>query len=239
MKRIIMIIGVVLLISGMAWGEGDSRQKGKNRGNNSGSGNRNNRNEEYVSEDHLADYPLEDLSAAEQDGILLMREEEKLARDVYTALYDKWGLRIFDNISQSEQNHTEAVKGLIERYSLSDPMETDRPGVFENRELQELYDQLVARGSISLVDALKVGATIEDLDIFDLENLLDKSDNQDVRIVFQNLVKGSRNHLRSFMKQLERNGGSYDAAYISHEYFTRILESGQEQGHISDPGFEF
>ena len=239
MKRIIMIIGVVLLISGMVWGEENSWQKGKNQGNNTGGNNRNNRNEEHVSADHLSDYPLEDLSAAEQEGILLMREEEKLARDVYKALYDKWGLRIFNNISQSEQTHTEAVKGLIDRYSLSDPMETDEPGVFENQELQELYDQLVDRGSASLVDALKAGATIEDLDIFDLENLLDKSDNQDVRIVFQNLVKGSRNHLRSFMKQLERNGGSYDATYISHDYFTRILESGQEQGHYSDPGFEF
>jgi rubrerythrin len=102
-----------------------------------------------------------------------------------------------------------------------------------------LYDELVAQGSASLVDALQVGATVEDLDIFDLENLLQDADNQDVRIVFLNLIKGSRNHLRSFASQLSKNGSSYEAQYISRDYLSRILESSQETGSIQDPWFQF
>lgn len=39
------------------------------------------------------------LTDAETDGILFMREEEKLARDVYLGLADPWDLRVFENIA--------------------------------------------------------------------------------------------------------------------------------------------
>jgi hypothetical protein len=226
MKQLMIVLMVLILISGSVFGK-NSGQKGRNGENT------------FLSKDLVSNLPKEELSQAEIDGILLMREEEKLARDVYQALYQKWGLQIFDNISLSEQSHTEAIKGLIDRYSIPDPMANDVPGRFENQELQRLYDELVAQGSASLVDALQVGATVEDLDIFDLENLLQDADNQDVRIVFLNLIKGSRNHLRSFASQLSKNGSSYEAQYISRDYLSRILESSQETGSIQDPWFQF
>ena len=111
-----------------------------------------------------------DLSKEEIEGLLLMREEEKLARDVYTALYEKWNLRVFKSIGQgSEATHMDAMKRLLDRYNLEDPVGEDVPGVFQNEELQKAYNELVEKGSKSIGDALLVGAYIEDLDIYDLE----------------------------------------------------------------------
>ena len=141
------------------------------------------------------------LSAAEEESLAFMREEEKLARDVYTALYNIHGTKIFSNIAASEQSHTDAVLSLIERYGLVDPMQIDIYGSFENSELQLIYDNLVVSGSISSLEALYVGATVEELDIYDLQNQIDNIvDNEDIIFVYENLLKGSRNHLRSFDK---------------------------------------
>lgn len=95
------------------------------------------------------------LNASEVDSVLFMVEEEKLARDVYLTLYDKWGLITFSNIARSEQRHVDAVKYIIEKYGLEDPT-IDEIGVFKNEELQALYTQLVETGSKSLVDAIKL-----------------------------------------------------------------------------------
>ena len=180
------------------------------------------------------------LSESETTGILLMREEEKLARDVYLTLYDKWNLRTFSNIAGAESTHMEAIGVLIERYNLEDPIKSDTIGEFTNPEMQSLYTSLVAQGSKSLAEALKVGATIEDLDIYDLERLIADSDNDDVKIVYQNLLKGSRNHMRSFGRQLDRNGVDYSAQYISDSDLSKIVTSNTERGTvISNPNFNF
>ena len=174
--------------------------------------------------------PLEDLSDQERQGLLLMREEEKLARDVYTALYDRWRMKIFTNISRSEQQHTGRVKDLLDKYSISDPVAGLKPGEFVSVEFKNLYDSLVAQGTVSLVEALKVGATIEDLDIRDLNELLAGADNEDIKWVYGNLLRGSRNHIRSFVRQLENNGVQYVPLYIDHDELEEILQAPMERG---------
>jgi len=178
------------------------------------------------------------IEEGEKEGILLIREEEKLARDVYLTLYDKWNLKIFINIAHSEKTHMEAVKLLLERYGIKDPVGKDIVGVFENERLQELYDELVAKGSESIKQALIASATVEELDIYDLKELLSKTNNDDIKIVYQNLLKGSRNHLRSFNKQLENKGISYTAKYLSQKEYDEIAGSAQQRGGaINDPNY--
>lgn len=236
MKKTIKIITSVLLLfiiggSIFAYGEnGGGMIKGKGFGKNQGG-------QVYQVYDNtqldhkmqIDIYPVEELSQKEIDGLMLMREEEKLARDVYLELYDIWGQQIFSNIGRSEDTHTNAIKSLLNKYELEDPMTNDIRGVFENQDLQNLYDSLVEQGSRSLLDALKVGATIEDLDIYDLQDLNKVSDNQDITAVYNNLEKGSRNHLRSFTKMIERNGGTYEAQYITEEYYNEIIGSDMER----------
>jgi len=100
--------------------------------------------------------------------------------------------------------------------------------------LQTLYDDLVNQGDASLLEALIVGATIEDLDIKDLNELIAQTENQDILLVYNNLRKGSRNHIRSFVGQIEKNGGAYTAQFIEQSELDEILGSPQESGPMLD-----
>lgn len=170
----------------------------------------------------------ESLNQADVDGLVWIREEEKLARDVYLALSETWDLPIFSNIAASEQTHTDAVGDLLELYGISDPMADDAPGVFQDPTIQSLYDDFVQQGSRSLVEALTVGVAIEDLDIVDLR--LRESGVAAIDEVYANLEKGSRNHLRAFVSNLERQGGDYSPSHLALEEYEAIIDSPPERG---------
>jgi hypothetical protein len=115
------------------------------------------------------------------EALWFMRKRKKLAHDVYLVLYDQWRLRTFANVARSEQTHTDAVASLLARYGLADPAADLPAGQFANADLQALYDQLVATGSQSLGDALRVGAAIEEIDILDLQERMAQTDGHDIR----------------------------------------------------------
>lgn len=142
------------------------------------------------------------LTAPEANAILFMKQEEKLARDVYKALHAQWGAVIFANIAASEQNHMNAIDGLISRYRLKDTTPAEQ-GKFSDPELQKLYDDLVAAGGVSLTEALKVGVLIEELDIKDLRAALLTVRDRPIKNVFGNLLNGSLNHLAAFRSWLK------------------------------------
>ncbi|MFZ4481316.1 MAG: DUF2202 domain-containing protein [Rhodoferax sp.] len=175
----------------------------------------------------LVALPTEALSVAEKDSLAFMREEEKLAHDVYAQMDARWGAstRVFGNIASSEATHTEAVRQLLLRYSLVDPAATLAAGVFQNSTLQGLYTQLVASGAVSLIEALKVGAAIEEIDMLDINTALIGIDNQDIRLVYDSLLKGSRNHLRSFVSTLLNQGVTYLPQYMDPVAYAAIVNS--------------
>jgi hypothetical protein len=170
--------------------------------------------------------PVEEaLSAEEAATLSFMREEEKLARDVYLYLFDIWGNRAFSNISKAEQRHMDALKVMLDKYGLPDPVAADE-GVFNNPELQDLYDLLVLKGSASELDALMVGGLIEEVDIEDLVDAIAESDHADLDRVYTNLMKGSDNHLRAFAGQIEKlTGKSYTAQHLTQEKVDAILDA--------------
>ena len=147
-----------------------------------------------------ADVAAGPLSQQEEAALIYLREEEKLAHDVYVTLYEKWGTRVFSNISVSETKHMASMKSLLDNYGLADPISTDEIGVFTNQELQRLFDTLVAQGGVSQAEALKVGVTIETKDIEDLERLIALTSHSDIDEVAQNLLRGSQNHLSAFSR---------------------------------------
>jgi hypothetical protein len=140
------------------------------------------------------------LTQTEIDALRFMREEEKLARDVYSELATVWDLGVFWNIAESEQQHMDAVLDLLEKYGIEDP--ALGPGEFYNEDLQGLYNDLMAKGGLSLIDALEVGVIIEVTDIEDIEYYLKLTDNKDIIQVFTNLLNGSENHLAAFNSHL-------------------------------------
>jgi hypothetical protein len=173
--------------------------------------------------------PASDLSADETAALLYMREEEKLARDVYTALAATWNVPAFQNIAASEQQHMDAIGLLLTRYHLADPAQA--PGVFTNAKLQNLYTSLVAQGRQSLANAYRVGGAIEEIDILDLQTDLAKADNADIRQVFNNLLNGSYNHLNAFARgYASQTGTAYTAQYLTADALNTILGSSTGSG---------
>jgi len=170
------------------------------------------------------------LSDQEIAGLVWIREEEQLAHDVYVALGDLWGLRIFENIASSETTHVQAVVDLLDRYGIDDPAAGNEPGTFTDPALQLLYDELTTQGSESLDAALAVGASIEELDIVDLRARADATAETEIITVYNHLERGSRNHLRAFMSQLDRRGGSYEPTQLDQEVFDAIVASDSERG---------
>ena len=143
------------------------------------------------------------LSTEETTRLVFMREEEKLARDVYRFLAAKWNLRLFANIARSEEAHFQQVGRLISRTELADPAAGKADGEFTDLKLTALYAELIGKGSLSVKDALEVGVLIEQTDIADLETGLTEAKAADLKRVYSNLLNASYNHLDSFETALE------------------------------------
>ena len=173
-------------------------------------------------------FEMESLTENEIADILFLLEEEKLARDVYLFSFEKYGNSIFHNISKSEQQHMNQVLNLINLYGLTNVASLET-GIFNNSELQNLYNSLIEKSSISLADALKVGATIEDLDINDIEHMEFSTNNKDLLIILANLKCGSRNHLRNYISQLTSINEIYEPQFISIEEFDKIVQTSNEK----------
>jgi len=168
------------------------------------------------------------LTQSEMNGLLLMREEEKMAQDVYDSFYSTYGIINFDKISNSEVRHTAAVLALINYFELTDPALTES-GKFTSTAIQGLYDQLIAAGT-SANTALSTGAFIEEYDIADLKKLIAETTNTDIVTVYNNLLDGSQNHLRSFVRTLKNRGIVYTPQLLSSTDFATIIAATNSNG---------
>ncbi len=171
--------------------------------------------------------PADSLTALEKSDLLFLREEEKLARDVYIYAYTKYAHHMFDNISKSEQQHMDEVLKLLNKYGLPDPALPDT-GKFSNQELQKLYDQLITLVDSSQTHAFRAGATIEDVDIRDIKLFKNNTTKSDLLAVYDFLECGSRNHMRAFTKQLSNAGATYTPQFISQTEYDTIINSPKE-----------
>ncbi len=169
-----------------------------------------------------------ELSTEERDDLLLMREEEKIARDVYLRLYDRWGIRPFDNIRGAEQAHMDAILALLTHYGLSDPAQGLEIGRFHRADLQDLYGRLVQQGLQSRENAIRVGLLIEELDIADLRSAAHRTVKTEILAVYAELERGSRNHLRAFYRWKQGLGIDYQPTHLPSDDFERIAHSAQE-----------
>lgn len=174
-----------------------------------------------------------ELSSIEISNLEFMREEEKLARDVYLTLDGYWGTQspVFANIAESEQTHTSSVDYLLERYDIEDPVVHDEIGLFTDPELQEFYDALVEKGTRSFIDGLYVGALIEEVDMEDITAAIKQTDERPIILVYSNLLDGSENHLRAFVEVIEAQGLVYEAQVLSADEVEYILEAESDSGN--------
>ena len=184
--------------------------------------------------DYFNSLPVNVLDQETIEMVILLREEEKLARDVYLTLSELYTIQVFSNIARSEQQHMDLVAKILVRYAIPDPAAGNAIGEFTDPWVQGMFDQLVALGETSLINALIVGATIEDVDILHLQHILDHSDFDDVNVIVQNMIAGSRNHMRSFFGALEQRGEIYEAQYIEQTLLDFIVSTPMETAVIYD-----
>lgn len=190
------------------------------------------------------------LDKNEASHLTFMREEEKLARDVYLTFAEMYPQQyVFSQIATaSEQTHTDVIRDKLAQYNLPDPNpETnnlpDSMGVFTGDEwgwyFTEKYTQLVNQGSNSELDALYVGAFIEELDMNDIIECpavmvehgysetcgLNYTDERVLTNTYRSLVDGSESHLRAYVGQIEAiiGTGNYEAQYLSQDEVDKIL----------------
>jgi hypothetical protein len=204
----------------------------------------------FVDEQGYTDVDLEALAAAldeletgglsepEMEAILFMREWEKLARDVSADLSAEWKAEVFGRVAQSADTHTAAIKALIDRYALPDPSAVTWEGYYVNEELIAQHRQLVRQGGLSLADALKVEAEIQEISILELREYRAESDDEDVRLVYENLLRASRNHLRVFAGLLQDQGQTMDNQYLSQSLFDEIVGTPPEPGYNTEESGE-
>ena len=171
-----------------------------------------------------------DLSDTDIEALLFMLEEEKLARDTYEFLDSEWGLIQFANIKISEQSHMDAIITLLERSKT--PYTILPYGEFDDDHLQGYYNQFVENGQLSQGNALQIGATIEDLDIVDLQEFIDHAESPSVIKVFESLKCGSGNHLRSFVSSIELLGDTYTIQFLTEEEYNLIISQTHENCNL-------
>ena len=166
-------------------------------------------------------------TAVEAADLTFMREEEKLARDVYLTFFERWDLAVFSNIASSEQMHTDAILKLLNYFKLPDPAAGKAIGEFTNPTLQALYYQMTSLGAGNSLAALKVGSTIEEKDMKDIDNAIQRATNPGIKSVYESLLCGSRNHLRSFEQNIKKVTGAY--------YYANILSPAEVDAIINSP----
>ncbi len=169
------------------------------------------------------------ISESQADWLKFMREEEKLAHDLYVAFGEIYTVPVFKNIPRAELNHMNAVLTVLTAYSIEDPASTEA-GVFNNADLQALYNSLLEQGKTSLVEALSVGALVEETDILDLARVYELNPGDDFTTLTEALMLGSRNHLRAFSRVLKINGGIYTPVALSVDDYSAIVTSDWERG---------
>lgn len=241
MKRPILIITALAVLLPLTvtadqnQNQNQNQNQDQNQDQNQGTDQDRNRNRCSLAA-FLPDLPWQELDEGEVFDLAFMREEEKLARDVYLSFFEDYESKIFRQIARAERTHMRAVLFHLRKYELADPAAGNPVGVFSNPELQELYYWLVNAGSDGIGSALWVGARIEEIDISDLYAALERTDNVDLATLYQNLLKGSRNHLRAFDKKLTRLGIEYVPEYLSQEEYDAIVTSPKEKGVVDADG---
>lgn len=172
------------------------------------------------------------VTEGEKTTILHMREEEKMARDIYLTLNEKWNQQVFSNISGSETYHMSQIKVLIDKFKLEDPVakNDDKRGAFANKDLKKMYDEFTTSGKTSLEAAFRAGAKVEEADIKDLKDAIANTVNADIKSTYKYLLQASENHLRAFVRNLKRLGIDYNPAILSEQYFKTIIDGDNKKG---------
>jgi hypothetical protein len=169
------------------------------------------------------------LNETETADIIYLQEAEKVQRDIYLFFTQRFQtIPLFNQMAQAANRSMSVDNVILERYGIPNP-ELQAWGTFTNKKLQVIYDKVTGEGS-SPVNALKASATSEDLHIADLNAALGRTDNDDLKFIYNQQLVLSRNNLRGIIPWIAAFEPSYtySPTYITPNYYTSIITSPME-----------
>lgn len=169
-----------------------------------------------------------DLTTDEIEFIYAVREDEKIARDLYFSFFRNFGLKTFENIGKAEDNHIKATEKLFDYYEIDYPA-LSANGKFEDASRQKLFDSLLLKGTPEL-EAFKVMALLEESNIVEYGEVLKSIVNPNIKLVIENLAKASANHFKAAIRQITALGGTYAPALMTQEQYRALIAIGFEKG---------
>jgi len=145
-----------------------------------------------------------ELTYLEKEGLYYLREQTKLVRDLFHTFYNMYGTKVYTRIARKEQRHFDRIGLLLEKYQLEDPVVDKSVGIYENPIFEELFHELSTSGSENNLNALYVGAYLEEIVILDLKNALLDTEARDIRRVYEKLLNDAKKQLRLFVRNIEK-----------------------------------
>lgn len=170
------------------------------------------------------------LSADEIEFLFAIREDEKVARDLYTSFSALYPASVqIAKIKTAEDSHIACIEAVLDYYEISYPAMT-ATGVFEDAERQALYNDLVDK-SATLLETFGTMAVIEEETVLAYKSVQSEITNENISLVVANMIKASSNHLKAAVRQITALGGSYTPSYLSAEEFDAIINSSFQNGN--------
>lgn len=163
------------------------------------------------------------ISAEESKQVIQILEQRKMARDLYYKLYKTWHSDTFKRLSDSEQIYLNSLKKLTTKLNIIDPTIDDTKGVFSSDYITKLYIDFSKIGLSSDYEAFRIAATVQDLMINDINQLLNSSSDKSIIDAMNNTKQGSISHLRACNREIKKFGMTYQAQFLSTEELRAIL----------------
>ncbi len=180
----------------------------------------------------LSQMPLGSLTEEEKSSVQSMMEYEKMVRDVYAIMYEKWQTQAFENLGKKASAAMAAIKLLLDRYNLENPVkDATKVGDFKNVTLQKMLNAMVSKGDKSLKDALEACAEAEEMNMAKIENALKTCDSADLKLVYETLLNETIQMLKSIVYTLSIEGVTYKPKYLPIGNFDKLM--GIEQSGTS------
>ncbi|MCC6933880.1 MAG: DUF2202 domain-containing protein [Deltaproteobacteria bacterium] len=156
------------------------------------------------------------LNAAEISTLQYMYDEEGVAGDFYLAMNALWQQKAFSSIAAAEKKHAAALLKQLSVHGI-----TPIAGLDPN--LVVIKEEVINRGSLSLLDAYMAAGLVEEQDISDLKLAMAATKAPELIKVYGDLKKASENHLRAVAKNVTNLGGQYVAQLLPENEVNTII----------------
>lgn len=167
------------------------------------------------------------ISTDEQKALVQIFEQEKLARDVYSQIGEKFGIKILKNAAIGKQKQMSLILDFMTLNQVAVAFD-DAQGVFKSPELRENYSAFLTEGLGSLNNAFRVGAKMEDYNIYHIDKILATQTTGKLVLLLSKLSCSAGNELKTQVNMLVGNGEMFMPDYISVKLYRSIMHDNHE-----------